>query len=399
MLELSKLASSLDVGEGQGIDTLDPRFQDIASLIEQADFAQAARKCQETFEEVGGDIRLIAWFFFGLVLQDGVAALGPSLELATNIFRDRFESVGPERKKDRHATSGMSWFLGKLADRLTSDDPDLQAEAARLAARATLEQVQAAIAASDELSEAFPTAIPAAEPTKVTNQLRRVREWLEGLERELTPAPKAENPEPDLLDDDGDDGDGDDDGDEPRSQRGGSGSPFSGLQVDASPQLAELQARIAAFEALIARGDVAKASVIASDVMEVVAHFDPRVYLPRLFGGFFAQFARQAGDVLTWQEKRGSAPWAIYDQLYRTDLESFMRSGEADFQRMLSNAPSGPPPSYAQPSYAQPAYAQPAYAQPSHAQPPPAAFGSNPPRPPASAEDDEDVGPSTNDDW
>ena len=335
MLELAKLTNGLDVGEGQGIDTLDPRFQDIASLIEQADFAAAALKCQETFEEFGGDIRLIAWFFFGLVLQDGVPALGPVLETSTSIFRDRFDAVGPERKKDRHATSGMSWFLSKLADRVTSDDPDLQAEATGLMAKATLEDVQRAIAAGNELWQVFPEAVPTPDPSKVTNQLSRLRDWLEEHERELTPEPEPEEPEEEEPEEEES---VDDSGAEGAPMGGGSANYGSGFQVDASPQLAQLQARIAAFEALMKRGDVTKASVIASDVMAVVENFDPRVYLPRLFGGFFAQFAGCADQVLAWQQKRGTAPWAIYDQLYRTDLEAFTRCPDEGLQRMLNEA-------------------------------------------------------------
>lgn len=380
MLELAKLTNGLDVGEGQGIDTLDPRFQDIASLIEQADFAAAALKCQETFEELGGDIRLIAWFYFGLVLQDGIPVLGPVLEQATTIFRDRLDAVGPERKKDRHATSGMSWFLSKLADRVTSDDPDLEAEAAAMMAKATLEDVQAALAAVNELWQVFPEAVPTPDPTKVTNHLRRLREWLETQEAALTPAAVPEAPEPVEAEEEesGDDGPSD-------ISLGGGAAPSGGLQVDASPQLAQLQARIAAFELLMKHGDVTKAAVIASDVMAVVNNFDPRVYLPRLFGGFFAQFANCADQVLDWQEKRGTAPWAIYDQLYRTDLDAFIRSSEGGLQRMLNEA--APAPVYAPPPQAAPAYQQPQAAL------------APPPAPAQSAQDNNSADDDDDDDW
>ena len=383
MLELSQLANHLDVGEGQGIDTLDPRYQDIASLIEQADFAQAALKCQETFEELGGDIRLIAWFFFGLVLQDGVKALGPVFELATSIFRDRLGSVGPERKKDRHATSGMSWFLSKLADRVTSDDPDLQAEAAGMVANATLEDVQAAIAAGNELWQVFPEAVPTPDPSKVTNNLSRLRDWLEGHERELTPEPEPEVPEFEEPESYEAEDEGSGSGEGPRLAGGFAGSAGGGgLQVDASPRLAELQSRIAAFEQLMARGDVVKASLIACDIMDVVENFDPRVYLPRLFGGFFAQFARVADQVLSWQEKRGTAPWLVYDQLYRTNLEGFVQCRESDLERMLASVAGSESSAYPVEDD------EPAWS------PPPKA----PPRAAPAAAPEPD-GPSINDDW
>lgn len=330
MLQLQSLVDCLATAEGRGVDTLDPRFQDIASLVEQADFAGAAAKCQETFAEGAADIRVISWFLLGLSIQDGVKGLGPLFETMATLFADRFAAVGPEKKKDHHATAGMSWFLGKLADRV-----DDAAEAERLAKRATLEEVTAALAGLDRLFEAFRNAVPL-NPGKVADPQRRVRDWLAGLESALTvppepepvAAPEPEPPPPAAVE---------------APAAGGpvasGAAPTQGApMVEASYRMLELQARLAAFETLMARGDVAKAALVADDVMEVMAHFDPRLYLPRLFAGFFAAMSRRTDEVLAWRAKKGSAPWAVFDQLYRTDLDAFVRCADADFQRLLSGA-------------------------------------------------------------
>lgn len=330
-LELTQLITCLQEGDGRGVDTLDQRFQDIASLIEQADYAQAAAKCQETFSEGQADIRLVSWFFFGLFLQDGAAGLAPLLQTATTAFRERFAAVGPEKKKEHHATAGMAWFLSKLADRVANDDAEKAAEAERLKGQVDLEQVTAAIEALDQLGEAFTAAVPL-NPQKVNDPLRRAREWLTGLQSDLTvpdePEPTAEAP----VEAAG--------ADAPAATHADArpSAPSGVPMVEASFRMLELQARMAAFETLVARGDVAKAALIASDVMRVVEHFDPRLYLPRLFSSFFSLLAPRTIDMFTYQEKRGTAAWKVFDQLYRTDLDAYVRCSEGDFQRMLASS-------------------------------------------------------------
>ncbi len=333
-LDLAQLTTCLQESDGRGVDTLDPRFQDIASLIEQADYPQAAAKCQETFSEGQADIRLIAWFFFGLFLQDGAAGLPSMFETATTLFRDRFAAVGPERKKEHHATAGMAWFLSKLADRVADDDPEKAAEAKRLRGHVTLEQVTAALAAVDQLAEAFSTAVPL-NPQKVTDPIRRVREWLSLIENDLTVPPEPEpEPEPEPVAESTEDRAAAAPGAAPVGTSPASlpGTPM----VEASFRMVELQARLAAFEKLIARGDLAKASLIAVDVMNVVENFDPRLYLPRLFASFFSTMAPRAIDLFGFQQKQDTPAWKVFDQLYRTDLDAFVACSEDDLQRMLA---------------------------------------------------------------
>jgi hypothetical protein len=94
-----------------------------------------------------------------------------------------------------------------------------------------------------------------------------------------------------------------------------------------SPALAQLMNKLAAFNTLVERQDYQRASVVAADVLQVVEHFDPRVYLPALFSRFFAGLSTHAEQVEPLLQSTESLSFRALDQLYRVDLETFLSQG------------------------------------------------------------------------
>jgi hypothetical protein len=91
-----------------------------------------------------------------------------------------------------------------------------------------------------------------------------------------------------------------------------------------SPALAQLMKKLAAFNTLVERQDFQRAGVVAADVMHVVEHFDPRVYLPALFSQFFAGLSTHAEQVEPMLQGTETLSFRALDQLYRVDLETFL---------------------------------------------------------------------------
>jgi hypothetical protein len=98
----------------------------------------------------------------------------------------------------------------------------------------------------------------------------------------------------------------------------------AGPTVPASPALLQLMNKLAAFNTLIERQDFQRASVVAADVLQVVEHFDPRVYLPSLFSRFFSGLSRHAEQVEPLMQSTEALAFRALDQLYRVDLETFL---------------------------------------------------------------------------
>jgi hypothetical protein len=97
-----------------------------------------------------------------------------------------------------------------------------------------------------------------------------------------------------------------------------------------SPALAQLMLKLAAFDTLVARQDFQRASVVAADVLNVVEHFDPRVYLPALFSRFFAGLSTTAEQVEPLLQSTETLSFRALDQLYRVDLEAFLAQGSGE---------------------------------------------------------------------
>jgi hypothetical protein len=93
-----------------------------------------------------------------------------------------------------------------------------------------------------------------------------------------------------------------------------------------SPALRLLRDKIAGFEALMERGDHARAAIVASDITRIVESFDPRVYLPRLFAGFYRRMASGAEELAPHWDNPNSLSSRALEQLYQVDLHAFLEA-------------------------------------------------------------------------
>lgn len=103
-----------------------------------------------------------------------------------------------------------------------------------------------------------------------------------------------------------------------------------GVRVRGSAALALLLRKIALFSELAASEEFLKASVVALDVQRTLASFDPRVYLPELCAPFFTALVTHADDVEAQSKGQGSLRFQALEQLYRSDLDAFVRAGNKD---------------------------------------------------------------------
>jgi hypothetical protein len=82
--------------------------------------------------------------------------------------------------------------------------------------------------------------------------------------------------------------------------------------------------KLEAFEALVQRGEMGKAAIVAQDVRRIVEHFDPRVYLPSLLAPHFRLLSSHIDEISPhWEASEGPA-WQALEQLYQVDLEAFV---------------------------------------------------------------------------
>jgi flagellar biosynthesis GTPase FlhF len=97
-------------------------------------------------------------------------------------------------------------------------------------------------------------------------------------------------------------------------------------ELEHSPALEQLLHKLAAFDKLVERQDFSRASVVATDVLHVIDHFDPLVYLPSLFSRFLSGLSAHAGRIEPQMQGSRSLSERALERLYRTDLNAFLNS-------------------------------------------------------------------------
>jgi hypothetical protein len=90
-----------------------------------------------------------------------------------------------------------------------------------------------------------------------------------------------------------------------------------------SPALVALRAKLYGFQDLVARGELAKAAVVASDVRTLLANFDPVAFFPAMFAGYFRALHRVVDELAPYLDGADQPAWHALDSYYRADMRGF----------------------------------------------------------------------------
>jgi hypothetical protein len=101
----------------------------------------------------------------------------------------------------------------------------------------------------------------------------------------------------------------------------------SKVTLRASTHFFDLLDKLRAFETLLGRNEHGKAAIVAQDIEQTIAHFDARLFFPELFTGFFEGLATRAEELAAFQAELESPSWRALGQLYKVDLDAFLRAG------------------------------------------------------------------------
>lgn len=93
-----------------------------------------------------------------------------------------------------------------------------------------------------------------------------------------------------------------------------------------SPALRALMRQLDGFALLIQKGELNKAAVIYRQIQPRIEKFDPRYYLPSLFGPFYAQLARHGRQLAVHLKEPADLGREALDELCRVDLELFLET-------------------------------------------------------------------------
>jgi len=330
-MNIELLQGTLEIAENPGLETIDPRFSDISTLVQNGHYEDAAARAEEILDEHIYDIRIIGYFLYGHFIDQGVLALGDVYRCLAGLLRDNLEALGPVKNRKKHIQNILNWFMKQTIKILQYEETNKEGLYRIWVEGISSDEVQGVLDAADDLRR---TLGPVLEDTAgpVLEGLVKINDWLVAFQRlvyrEAEPEPEdgAESEtaeeeagaEAEALEEEGPV--------ETRKRADGparqAGAETAG--IEGSYHLRILMAKLEAFDALISAQKFASAAVVADDIHAVIAGFDPRIYFPKLFVGFSRQVAAHINNLAAYAEYKETPSWQALQDLYRTDLETFV---------------------------------------------------------------------------
>ncbi len=318
-MDLALLDTALAPAERLGLDTLDPRLQDIAGLAEAGDFTSAAERTEALLRDGVIDIRLLGYFFYGSFLENGPMGLPRTLAIITRLLGENWPAVGPAERKDKHAEIGLSWFFGRLTRRLESMEAEKSNDWRQWVTDFTAENAQATLERAAELKTAL---VAALQSVRCVGLVTKLEVWVRdfrahaggsssvaGLTAGAPTAPTvAAAPS----------------GAAPKGAAP-NGAAAAASVIEGSFHLEQLRERLRAFEVLISKRNYEKALLVSVDIMNLIEKFDPRVYFPAMFSTYYDLMSKNVDKLAPFQANKDSVTWQALEQLYRVDLERFLK--------------------------------------------------------------------------
>lgn len=351
-MNIDLLNTTLEVTENPGLDMIDPRLLDITSLVENGEYEEAATQAEQILDEGAYDIRITGFFLYGVFLEQGLGDLNVIFECLTRLITENWEAVGPVKNREKHAQTSLNWFLRQLTKKLQYEEGRDSDVYQQWVAKVSSDDVQEALVASEDLKGALGEALEdQAEP--LLDGLSKVNEWLVTFQRLV-----YREPEPEM------------EGEE-EFEPGAEGKPAERIDpvgvtladlavpVEGSYHLQLLLKKMEVFSRLIEKEEFPKAAIVADDINQIIADFDPRIYFPKMFSRYSLLRALNIGELNASEGHKGSLEWQTMQDLYKVDLESFF-----SFDSEMTYSTPAPERPYEEEGYEPEEYPEEAYEEP-----------------------------------
>jgi len=326
-MNIELLQGTLEITENPGLETIDPRLSDIATLMQDGKYEEAAAQSEAILEEQIYDIRIIGYSLYGHFIDQGVGAMADIYQCLANLLRDNLDALGPVRNREKHIQTILNWMMKQLIKKLQYEEGKNSNLYEGWISEVSSDQVQEALDAGDELRRTLGPVLEDAAGS-VLDGLIKVNDWLTAFQRLVyrEPEPEPEEETEDLGDEEAKEGI-----EEERQEAGRKEAYVSiprldedEISVEGSFHLKLLIRKLEAFDRLISAEKYSSAALISDDINSIIANFDPKVYFPKLFTRFSFQLAANINELVAFEEHKNGAEWQAMQELYKVDLESFV---------------------------------------------------------------------------
>ncbi len=309
--------------EGPGHNVTEAIIDDIMRLAQASEHRAAAERAAVEIKGGSTDFRLIVAFLLGVCEELGPAALPAVLETLASALSRHWEAIRPEARRARQVDSALCLLFRSIKASLDFHESTRDATWRAWAERMDRALPAACAGAVATLERAIAERVPAARCAQELGGLRaRTEAHFNRLPEPAAPPPEpapepAPGPAPGAVAPPAPDS-----APEPPPEAAPAGD--DGRRIEVSPALGRFIRKLEVFAALVERGDMGRAAIVAEDIKGSVARFDPRVYLPRLLTPHFRLLSAHIGEIAPHWEATESPAWQALEQLYHVDLEAFL---------------------------------------------------------------------------
>lgn len=327
-MNLELLGGKWEIQENPGLETTDPRLDEISTLVQDAAFLEAARMAESILEESIYDVRILGFFLYGAFLEEGMVRLGPILQCLVGILEDNWDALGPAAKKEKHTQTNLRWLVNQLLKKVQYEEEKRSDLWTTWQRQVSSDEVGECIEAVESLRRQVSRVLEEAG-APVSDGLVKLSGWLGSFQQLVYREAEAEfEPEPPAEEEGASAAESLVPGEAvPRPIPGRSGPPSGSTEevvyAEGSFHLRELMQKMDIFERLVLEGKYNRAALVADDVMEVIGQFDPKLYFPKLFARFFQLMAVHVEEISSYGVDRESIEWQVLRELYKVDREGF----------------------------------------------------------------------------
>ena len=315
-MKIDLLQRSLTVSENPGLNSTDPRLDEIATLVQQGNYAEAASLSEIILADGIYDIRLICYFLYGYWLEHGLASLVTVIDCLNYVILENWEAIGPVNRREKIIQTSLSWLFRQLLKHIQNEEKK----------NTPLWQQWQASISSDEVSnmlkssEAFRLSIKNQldENSESVAACSKVENWLKALQRLVYLPPEVASVESEKI--------------EVNSPEVIQVAPENialkesgALKIEVSHHMELLLKKLAAFEYLLQEHKFSRAALVADDINQTLSSFDPMVYFPKTFGTFVKLQVLNFEELAVYEDHRGSQQWQAMQDWLKIDVDSFMK--------------------------------------------------------------------------
>jgi hypothetical protein len=301
------------IGEGYKAEYLTSDSEELDRLrtyIDSSDYPSVLRLASELVDRNILDVRVLTYAMYAEIREDVLLGLPNLVESISVVLGSVWEFAGPEEKKITYAKSGFTWLFKQILIDLQTAELNGAGIWSSWLDTLHVADVDDLVAGVGSIRELMFDRLDKAA-TSVHEKITEVTKWLAEFSLKL-PIPVV--PEEETIEDDS-----------PQQEQATNVSTQNNISlgVQGSYHLNLLISKLELFQQVLADGDVLKAAIIVADVNEIMESFDPKLYLPGVFSGYFKAMINSATQIAEIMEMRDTPQWVVLNDLYRVDMAGF----------------------------------------------------------------------------